>query len=98
MKPLRVSPEAEIDVFEGALWYETERDGLGSEFLGAVREVFGHIEELPLRFPIVSEGIRRAMLRRFPFGVFFVVDQEQRPTVIAVMHLHRDPGSWERRG
>jgi hypothetical protein len=96
MKPLRVRPEAEIDAFEVALWYESERNGLGSEFLDEVREVFGHIEELPLRFPIVSEGIRRAMLRRFPFGVFFAVDDE-RSTIIAVMHLHRDPGSWERR-
>ncbi len=96
MKPLRVRPEAEIDAFEAALWYESERDGLGSKFLGAVREVFGHIGQLPLRFPIVSEGIRRAMLRRFPFGVFFVVDEEC-TTVIAIMHLHRAPASWERR-
>lgn len=96
MTLLRVRPEAEIDAFEVALWYESERDGLGAEFLGAVREVFGHIERLPLRFPIVSDGIRRAMLRRFPFGVFFVLDEEC-PTIIAVMHLHRDPGSWERR-
>jgi hypothetical protein len=42
----------------------------------------------------VSKGIRRAMLRRFPFGVFFVVDDDW-STVVAVMHLHRDPGSWK---
>jgi hypothetical protein len=80
MKQLRVRPEAEIDAFEAALWYE----------------VLGHIQELPLRFPIVSNGVRRAMLRRFPFAVFFVVDDD-RSTVIAVMHLHRDPTSWGQR-
>ena len=96
MKPLLVRPEAEIDVFEAALWYEGERDGLGGEFLDAVREVLGHVQLAPLRFPIVSGGIHRAMLRRFPFGVFFVVDEEW-STIIAVMHLHRDPASWERR-
>jgi hypothetical protein len=97
MKPLRVSPEAEIDAFEAALWYEGERAGLGGEFLGAVREVLNHIARLPNRFPIVFGTIRRAMLRRFPFGAFFVVEENQ-ATVIAIMHLHRDPGTWEQRG
>ena len=97
MKALRVRPEAEIDAFEAALWYESERIGLGGEFLGAVREVFGHVERFPNRFPIVSENTRRAMLHRFPFGVFFVVEDDA-PTVIAIMHLHRDPGAWEQRG
>lgn len=97
MKPLRVRPEAEIDAFEAALWYEGERAGLGGEFLGAVREVFSHVATLPNRFPIVCGTVRRAMLRRFPFGAFFVVEEHQ-VTVIAIMHLHRDSGSWERRG
>ena len=96
MNPLRVRPEAEIDAFETALWYASERAGLGGEFLDALREVFGHVERSPLRFPLVTPAIRRAMLRRFPFGVFFVTDEDC-TTVIAVMHLHRDPDSWERR-
>ena len=33
---------------------------------------------------------------RFPFGVFFFVEGD-RATVLAVLHLHRDPSSWERR-
>lgn len=97
MKPLRVRPEAEIDALEAALWYEGERIGLGGEFLVAVREVFGHVANLPNRFPIVFDNVRRAMLRRFPFGVFFVVEEDE-PTVIAIMHLHRAPGAWEQRG
>jgi hypothetical protein len=97
MKPLRVRPEAEIDAFGAALWYEGERPGLGGEFLSAVREVCGHIARLPNRFPTVFGTVRRAMLHRFPFGAFFVVDENQ-ATVIAILHLHRDPGTWEQRG
>jgi hypothetical protein len=96
MTPLRVRPEAEIDAFEATLWYEGERPGLGGELLDAVREVFGHVAASPNRFPIVSENVRRALLRRFPFGVFFVVEDDA-PTVIAIMHLHRDPGTWAQR-
>jgi hypothetical protein len=45
---------------------------------------------------MVSADVRRVMLHRFPFGVFFFVEDD-RATVIAILHLHRDPSSWERR-
>jgi hypothetical protein len=96
MSGLRVRPEAELDAFEVALWYEREREGLGTVFLQALRRVFTRIETSPLHFPLVTSDVRRAILARFPFGVFFFVDGDT-PVVIAVMHLHRHPGSWERR-
>jgi hypothetical protein len=58
--------------------------------------VFGRIEEGALQFPIVTTDIRRAILRRFPFGIFFIVENES-ATVLAVTHLHRHPASWQGR-
>ena len=96
MRALHVRPEAELDMFEAALWYDREQSGLGREFLKAVRYVFGRIEEGALQFPLVTTDIRRAILRRFPFGIFFVVEKES-ATVLAVTHLHRHPASWQGR-
>jgi hypothetical protein len=96
MIELRVRPEAELDAFEAALWYEGERIGLGGAFLETMRGVFGRIASMPMQFPLVSADVRRAIMDRFPFGVFFVVDGSL-ATVIAVMHLHREPTTWERR-
>jgi hypothetical protein len=96
MTELRVRPEAEVDTFEAALWYEGERNGLGAVFLQALRGVLARIEIGPLQFPLVTADIRRALLGRFPFGVFFFVEG-QGATVIAVMHLHRNPSSWQER-
>jgi plasmid stabilization system protein ParE len=96
MTELLVRPEAEVDAFEAASWYEREREGLGSAFLARVRRVFKRIESGPLQFPLVMADIRRALLGRFPFGVFFFVD-DQAAVVIAIMHLHRHPDSWEDR-
>jgi len=96
MRSLHVRPEAELDIFEAALWYDREQSGLGGEFLKAVRYVFGRIEEGALQFPLVTTDIRRAILRRFPFGIFFVVENES-ATVLAVTHLHRHPASWQGR-
>ena len=83
-------------MFEAALWYDREQSGLGGEFLKAVRYVLGRIEEGALQFPLVTNDIRRAILRRFPFGIFFAVEDET-ATILAVTHLHRHPASWQRR-
>lgn len=96
MPRLLVRPEAEFDLLESAVWYEGERDGLGEQFLDAVRATFERVEHRPLQFPVVTESVRRALVARFPYGVFFTLD-ETIPTVIAVIHLHRDPAEWQRR-
>ena len=54
MAHLEIRPEAELDALEAMLWYEGERDGLGGEFLQALRATFVRIEEGPLQFPTVS--------------------------------------------
>ena len=96
MPRLRVRAEAEADAVEAAFWYEGERPGLGLEFNDALRVTFERIEEAPFRFPLVSRESRRAIVQRFPFGVFFIVE-EGLATVTAIMHLHRHPSSWQER-
>lgn len=96
MPLLAVRPEAEIDALEAASWYDGEREGLGTEFLVELRTTFARIEEGPLRFPLVFREFRRAILHRFPFGVFFIVEAEV-ATVLAITHLHRHPSVWQTR-
>jgi hypothetical protein len=74
MPRLTVRPEAELDALDAGAWYEGERAGLGTEFLGELRATFSRIEDGPERFPVVFRHVRRAILRRFPFGVFFIVE------------------------
>ena len=93
---LHVRPEAELDIYEAALWYDGESLGLGGDFLEKIRRTLRRIEESPLQFPVVSSDIRRAILQKFPFGIFFVLE-DQRPIVVAVMHLHRHSSTWEGR-
>lgn len=96
MARLEVRLEAELDALEAALWYEGERGGLGSEFLDELRATFTRVGQAPLQFPVVSRSLRRAILRRFPFGVFFTLEGEE-ATVMAIMHLYRDRKEWQRR-
>jgi len=77
------------DFDEAFHWYEEQRPGLGLEF---ARDLDSHIERLPSfprAFPVVFEGLRRAILKRFPFGLYYLLEDE-RIVVFGVLHLKRD--------
>jgi toxin ParE1/3/4 len=93
---VRLRPEAELDAVGAASWYEEKRAGLGHAFLAALDEALQRVGSSPQHFPQLQDGVRRARLRRFPYGVYFVLEPE-RSVVIAVLHLHRDPDLWRAR-
>jgi toxin ParE1/3/4 len=76
MRRLVVSSEAELEVFAAALRYEGERPGLGFRFEASVNDVFARLLENPFQFPEIETGARRALVRDFPHGVFFTVDDD----------------------
>jgi plasmid stabilization system protein ParE len=51
------------------------------------------IERNPYQFSLIEKNVRRALLHRFPYGVYFVVDGRN-ASVIAILHAKRDPSSW----
>jgi plasmid stabilization system protein ParE len=78
----------------GALgWYEDQRAGLGEEFLGAVEASFDAIQKFPEMFARVHGEVRRALVSRFPYAVFYRVEPK-RVVVLAVLHMARDPKLW----
>lgn len=96
MKSLWLTPEAECDLDEAHAWYSKQRPGLGGQFLRAVDSSFKAIRRHPEAYQLVDRKMRRALLRRFPYGVFFEV-AETEIVVYAVFHCARDPRAWRRR-
>jgi plasmid stabilization system protein ParE len=91
-----VEPEAETELDEAFAWYEGRAAGLGSEFLRAVRAAFALIRRNPEQFPRVRDEVRRALVRRFPYAVYYVLETEQ-ISVLAVVHTRRHPRRWQSR-
>jgi toxin ParE1/3/4 len=87
---------AEEEMLEAAEYYESQRRGLGRTFLAEVQRTVDRIVENPRLGQAVRQGIRRRLLRRFPFGILYQVDPEE-IVIIAVMHLRRRPGYWSDR-
>lgn len=93
---LVLRPEAERDLAEAHVWYEKRVPGLGVEFLEAVERALETVQDNPLRYPVVHQSIRRALTRRFPYCIFFIYDRSV-VSVLAVMHVARDPRKWRER-
>ncbi len=87
-------PAAEAELREAAQFYERRCPRLGHDFFDEVERVVASIVEQPYSGVRISRNIRRRILRRFPFGVLYSVEQDG-ILVVAVMHLRRRPGYWK---
>ena len=94
--PIVVRAEAEAELREAYAWYEERRPGLGDEFLRAVDVCMVSIQRAPKSHPVIHRGMRRALLRRFPYGVFYFIGGDA-IFVIAVFHLSRCAERWMER-
>lgn len=90
---LIVRPEAEADISDAYHGYEREVPGLGTQFLEAVDDGFNRISDSPLHYAILVSGIRRKLLGKFPYALFFVFEANE-VRVLSVLQQARNPGLW----
>lgn len=96
MVQVRFRREAEADVIDALAWYRERGLGLAQEFLQSLDTCLATIQRLPESHPIVYRDIRRALMRRFPYGVFYVHEGDM-IIVLACFHAKRDPITWKER-
>jgi plasmid stabilization system protein ParE len=78
-------------------WHSNISPSLSDRLANAVEQTVHTIAEFPLRFAIVYNNRRRAGVRRFPYGIIYLVE-EARIVVIACFHGKRNPRRWRHRG
>ena len=96
MKRLRLTPEAELDLDEAHLWYHRQAPGRAASFLAAVNTCITSLQRHPESYALVDPTTRRALVRRFPYAIFYEVGATE-IVVYAIFHGARDPHAWKRR-
>lgn len=84
---------AKADIESAHRWYAELDTALGAAFLAELKFRLDRIAPAPQRFPIVHRSLRKALLRRFPYAVYFR-DRGDWIEVTACFHASRDPAGW----
>lgn len=87
---IRFLPEADADLVEARVWYGLQRNGLDVELMRRIDETLDRISYTPRRFPLIHQHLRRAIVRQFPFAIFYEVRGNE-IVVHAVFHSRRNP-------
>ena len=90
---LKFSGRAVREVGDAYEWYEAQSVGLGAEFEAALELQLRRLEQAPLLYAEILPGVRRTLLPRFPYGVFYVVRGDL-VNMLAVIHNSRSPARW----
>ena len=93
---LSIRKEAEADIAEAYQFYESCRTNLGSDFILCIEESIARIRKNPKQYKRIYKKAHRALVRRFPYGIYYVIEQES-ISVIAVLHARKNPLHWQAR-
>ena len=91
-----IRTEAESDIGSAFNWYEEQRAGLGREFALELSSSMDRIIETPHLYTELYRGIRRALIKRFPYGIYYFLNEKD-IIVFAILHLAMNPVKWKER-
>ena len=96
MYTLEFKSEVYDDIQTAYDWYEQQRKGLGEDFLLSLEDSYAKILRSPNGYQAIYKVVRRKLMRRFPFGIFFLIRDTQ-VIVIAILHTRRSVTEWSNR-
>lgn len=96
MYQLIVKPGAERDLQHAFVFYEDKRIGLGYELIGVIEATVMQIQRNPLAFQVKYKNIRRSFTKRFPFGVFYIVEGKN-IYILGFLHTSMEEDIWKNR-
>jgi plasmid stabilization system protein ParE len=94
--PVIFTQAARAELIDAQDWYEREASGLGRRFRQALDSLIERVSSNPRQFPIIYKNVHRALLRRFPYQLFFLIE-DGTLFVIACFHASRNPSRWQKR-
>jgi plasmid stabilization system protein ParE len=96
VKPVGFTDDAEADAQEASAFYTGRAPGLAADFTAEMDRVLALLAETPRIGVPVGGGLRRLLLRRFPYYLLYRLEEEV-ILVLAVGHHSRRPGYWRDR-
>jgi len=93
---IKFHSEARIELIETAKYYENQEIGLGNNFIDEIENTIKVISQQPFAGKKISDGERRFLVSRFPYGIIYSVENNL-IIIYAIMNLKRKPEYWTTR-
>jgi len=89
-------PDAAEEYLEACKYYTEIEGKLGVAFPRSVEAAIDRIVAQPTAWREIEEDVRRHLLKRFPYGIYYTMEEGFVP-IVSVMHMKRKPGHWRNR-
>ncbi len=96
MIPYAFHPEADAELEEATLFYESRLVGLGRSFAAEIERMVSLIREFPDAGAKVNVDRRRVVVDRFPYSIVYRRGPDS-IVIVAVAHQRRRPHYWRSR-
>jgi toxin ParE1/3/4 len=93
--PVKFLPEARQEALDTRAWYEDRQSGLGALFSKSLAAAVERLQAAPLSYPLVIGAVRRVVLQRFPYAVYFRLEVDE--IIVLAVHGRQDPNRWQKR-
>lgn len=84
-------PALEKELLEIVEYYNQCTQGFGFEFLNEFERQILTIAAMPMQWRVVDADIRRVLMKRFPYVIYFRILDNDVVRVTVVKHQHRHP-------
>jgi plasmid stabilization system protein ParE len=91
-----LTPDADADIGSIFSWYQNIDPDLAARFMSEGRTTMVRIPQFPYGFPLVNGAVRRARLKRFPYGIYYSLRLNE-AKIIAILHQRRSDEVWRQR-
>ena len=91
---IKILHPAKVELSEAVEYYNSQRNGLGYQFILEISDVIERINQFPEAWQLLSKRTRRCRTNKFPYGVVYKVYSDH-ILIISIMHLSRKPNSWK---
>ena len=89
-------PEALAEYQEAIRYFYEVDPKVADSFIEEIECAIDAICRNPITWRVVESDVRRYLVHRFPFGIYYTVENDL-VTIWSVMHLARNPGYWKSR-
>jgi toxin ParE1/3/4 len=93
---IEISDEAEIDFDKSYEYYFEESPKVADAFFKRINISLEDIKQNPFTFPIAYKEVRKYLVRKFPFVIYYQIDNSA-IKVVAIFHTSRNPEIWNER-